>query len=81
MPMLDNDIPEWYHNILVMQKDDTEILEWRKEEGKKYHDGYCKFCKEQIYGDKFGDVGKALTMMVLPHTGLKWGADWLSGLF
>ena len=34
-----------------------------------------------IMGDKFGDVGKALTMMVLPHTGLKWGADWLSGLF
>ena len=34
-----------------------------------------------VMGDKFGDVGKALTMMVLPHTGLKWGADWLSGLF
>jgi hypothetical protein len=34
-----------------------------------------------IMGDKFGDVGKALTMMVLPQTGLKWSADWLSGLF
>jgi hypothetical protein len=34
-----------------------------------------------IMGDKYGDLGKALTMLVLPQTGLKWGADWLGGLF
>jgi hypothetical protein len=34
-----------------------------------------------IMGDKYGDLGKALTMLVLPHTGLKWGADWLGKLF
>lgn len=34
-----------------------------------------------IMGDKFGDAGKALTMILMPHTGLKFGADWLGGLF
>jgi hypothetical protein len=34
-----------------------------------------------IMGDKFGDAGKALTMLLMPHTGLKFGADWLGGLF
>ena len=62
-----NDIPEWYHNILVMQKADTEILEWRKAEGKKYHDGYCKFCQEQIYGDMFGDVVVEYEHMITNH--------------
>jgi hypothetical protein len=34
-----------------------------------------------IMGDKFGTAGKALTMLLMPHTGLKFGADWLGGLF
>jgi len=34
-----------------------------------------------IMGDKFGDAGKALTMLLMPHTGLKFGADWLGKLF
>lgn len=34
-----------------------------------------------VMGDKFGTAGKVATSILLPHTGLKWGADWLSGLF
>jgi hypothetical protein len=34
-----------------------------------------------IMGDKFGTAGKIATSIFLPHTGLKWGADWLGGLF
>jgi hypothetical protein len=34
-----------------------------------------------IMSDKFGDAGKALTMLLMPHTGLKFGADWLGKLF
>jgi hypothetical protein len=32
-------------------------------------------------GDKFGTAGKVATSIFLPQTALKWGADWLSGLF
>ena len=34
-----------------------------------------------ILGDKFGTAGKVATTILLPHTGLKWGADWLGKLF
>ena len=34
-----------------------------------------------LMNDKFGNYGKVLTSLLLPHTALKWGADWLGNIF